>query len=81
MPALAVLVLCEGVARMVTDQVPRWYGAAERIAGSKTIDVVFVGSSRVQAAIPIDAFVLQVEARTYHRPVALNLGRGYSTFA
>jgi hypothetical protein len=76
---ILVLLLCEALAKTTTDRVPRWYGAAERIAEERRIDAIFVGSSRVQSAIPTDVFNRSVDARTGESPVALNLGRGYST--
>jgi hypothetical protein len=75
-----VLVVCEVFARMATDRVPRWYGAADRIAETQHIDAMFVGSSRVQAAVPTETFVRAVAERTGRAAVVLNLGRGYSTF-
>jgi hypothetical protein len=76
---LAVLGLTEAVARLTVDRVPTWYGAAERLASTHPIGAIFVGSSRVQAAILPAAFEQALAARDRPGLIALNLGRGYST--
>jgi len=78
---LPVLVfgLAEYLVRTTTDRIPLWYGAAKRIAERGQIDVMFVGSSRVLAAIPTEVFSETVALRTGQQLHTLNLGRGYTT--
>jgi hypothetical protein len=61
--------------------VPRWYAAAEDIATRGRVDVVFIGSSRVIAAIDTASFDSAIFTLTGHCLRSLNLGRGYSTEA
>jgi len=76
---ILVFGLVEALVRTTTDRIPLWYGAAERVAERDRVDVIFVGSSRVLAAIPTEAFSETVALRTGYRPRTLNLGRGYTT--
>ena len=58
-----------------------WYKGAEDTVSSSKIDYIFIGSSRVAAAIHPISF-LEVLFPHQKRPLtALNLGRGYSTMA
>jgi len=61
--------------------VPRWYSAAEQAAARGRVDVVFIGSSRVIAAVDVPSFNRAVFAMTGYCLRALNLARGYSTDA
>lgn len=74
-----VLVGAEWLARRAVDRVPRWYAAAEVVAGREPVDFVFVGSSRTGAALFSPAFEREVRKRTGRRVRVLNLGLGYST--
>src|SRR5262249_22993251 len=76
---ILVLGLVEALVRTTTDRMPLWYGAAERVAERDRVDVIFVGSSRVLAAVLTDAFSETVALQTGYRPRTLNLGRGYTT--
>ncbi len=76
---LVVIGLAEAGARLSVDRVPRWYSAAEAIAARERVDVLFLGSSRVEAAVLPEAFEAEVLARGARRVRALNLGRGYTT--
>jgi len=77
---ILILGLIETLVRTTTDRLPLWYGAAERVAERDRVDVIFVGSSRVLAAIPTEVFSETVALRTGSRLRTLNLGRGYTTF-
>jgi hypothetical protein len=76
---LLVLGLAEACVRLTADRVPTWYGAAERLAATRPVQVLFVGSSRVQAAILPVAFEQVLAERGRPGLAVLNLGRGYST--
>jgi hypothetical protein len=71
-PAL-VLAGAELLVREVVDRVPLWYAAADVLAADRRIDALFVGSSRVGAAVFVPAFEETAGV------TALNLGRGDST--
>jgi len=76
---LAVFWLTESAFRSAFDRVPLWYGAAEWAASEGRVDVVFIGSSRVSAAVNVTSFAREVFVRTGQCPRGLNLGQGYST--
>jgi hypothetical protein len=78
---LLVLGLADAFVRHAVDRVPSWYGAADRLASTRPVQAVFVGSSRVQAAILPSAFERVLAERGRPGTTALNLGRGYSTDA
>src|SRR5262245_14104188 len=78
---LAVLALTEAFVRHTSDRVPSWYGAADRLAAIRPVQAVFVGSSRVQAAILPSAFERALGERGRPGTAALNLARGYTTDA
>ena len=78
---LLVFGLVEAVVRGTLENVPGWYLAAEREAGQARVNVIFIGSSRVGAAVHVPSFEREVFSLTGHCPRALNLGRGYSTDA
>jgi hypothetical protein len=78
---LLVLGIAEACVRLTADRVPTWYGAAERLSASRPVRVLFVGSSRVQAAILPAAFEQALAERGRPGVTSLNLGRGYSTDA
>src|SRR6516165_982794 len=69
---ILVLGLIETLVRTTTDRIPLWYGAAERVAERDQVNVIFVGSSRVLAAIPTEVFSATVALRTGYRPRTLN---------
>ena len=76
---LLVVALAELLVRSTADRVPRWYAAADRLAADHALGALFVGSSRVQAAILPSAFLQALAERGQKTGIALNLGRGYST--
>jgi len=76
---LAVFWLTESAFRSTFDRVPLWYGAAQWAASEGRVDVVFIGSSRVSAAVSVTSFAREVFVRTGQCPRGLNLGQGYST--
>ena len=76
---LLVLGLAEIFVRATADRVPSWYGAVERLAAKRSVGALFVGSSRVQAAILPSAFEQALAEKGWPGMVALNLGRGYTT--
>lgn len=76
---LLVLLLAELFVRSTADRVPGWYGAADRIAGTRPVGAIFIGSSRVQAAIVTAAFEDALARSGAPRGAALNLARGYTT--
>lgn len=76
---LLVLGGAEWLVRSTSDRVPTWYGAAGRIAETRPVAALFVGSSRVQAAIQPEAFERALAEAGRARGAALNLGRGYTT--
>ena len=76
---LLVLGLAEAFVRSTADRVPSWYGAADRLAQREPVKVIFVGSSRVQAAILPSAFEQVLAEAGRPRATTLNLGRGYTT--
>lgn len=76
-----VLGLAEAFVRHTADRVPSWYEAADRLGSMRSVQALFVGSSRVQAAILPSAFEQVLAERGRHGITALNLGRGYSTDA
>lgn len=78
---LALLAVAEGCARRSVDHVPRWYGAAEALAAQGPISALFIGSSRVEAAVAPLEFEDEAARLGGLRGRALNLGRGYSTDA
>jgi hypothetical protein len=78
---LLVLGLAEAGVRHSADRVPTWYGAAGRLIAARPVQVLFVGSSRVQAAILPSVFQAALADRGRPGLTALNLGRGYSTDA
>ncbi len=77
--ALAVVALTEAGVRASVDRVPRWYGAAAVLAGRERVHALFVGSSRVQAAVRPAAFAARLFRGRARRPLVLNLGLGYAT--
>jgi len=56
-----------------------WYEMAENVAKVETLDALFVGSSRVAAAIDVSIFQEKLSDKTGKRINVLNLGIGYST--
>jgi hypothetical protein len=76
---LLVLGVAEACVRFTADRVPTWYGAAERLAAAAPVHVLFVGSSRVQAAILPAAFEQALAEHGRPGVKTLNLGRGYTT--
>src|SRR5215471_20978841 len=78
---IPVLVLgaAEACVRRTVDRVPLWYGAADALAAQGRVDVLFVGSSRVEAAVVPEEFEAAVLARSGRSLRTLNLGRGSST--
>jgi hypothetical protein len=77
-PAL-VLGGAELLVRHTVDRVPLWYGAADVIAAGEPVEFLFVGHSRIGAAVFTPAFEAEIEAATGRRVRALNLGRGETT--
>ena len=78
---IAVLGMAETVVRSTVDRRPRWYGAAEQAVADGPVNALFVGSSRVEAAVYVPAFEEEASAMSRACVRALNLGRGYSTAA
>lgn len=78
---LIVLGLAEWFVRQTADRLPTWYAAAESLAAEGPIGAVFVGSSRVQAAIVPQSFIAELSGTGWDGRQALNLARGYSTEA
>ncbi len=80
---LLALALCvDLLARAVSlAQPPAWFAAAEREVRRSDVRFLFIGSSRVAAAIDPDAFVRTPELGAAPGTVALDLGRGYQTLA
>lgn len=78
---LVVLGLAEWFVRQTADRVPTWYGAAQRLAAQGPVGVVFVGSSRVQAAVIPAEFAAGLAGTPLAGRQVLNLARGYSTDA
>jgi len=78
---LAIFALTEGMAQAIFDRVPRWYSAALQAAAQGHVDVVFIGSSRVLAAVHAPTFKREVYALTGLCPRTLNLGMGNSSDA
>ncbi len=78
---LLVLGLAEWFVRQTADRVPTWYGAAQRLTTQGPIGVVFVGSSRVQAAVLPADFATELGGTALAGRQVLNLARGYSTDA
>ena len=76
---LLVLGLAEAFVRATADRVPSWYGAADWLAQREPVKAIFVGSSRVQAAILPSAFERVLAETGRPQGIALNLGRGYTT--
>lgn len=66
----------ERLVRRTVDRVPLWYPAAEVVSAKHRIDVVFIGSSRVAAAVYAPAFEQEAKAALGRKVRALNLGRG-----
>lgn len=77
-PAL-VLGGAEACVRRTVDRVPLWYGAADALAARGRVDAVFVGSSRIEAAVVPEDFEAVVLARSGRSIRTLNMGRGSST--
>src|SRR5687767_13192462 len=78
---VVVFVGAERAVRATVDRVPQWYAAAERIAEAERVDVLFIGTSRVGAAVFTPAFEETVGQMTGRKVRALNLGRGAVTSA
>lgn len=78
---LPLVVLCgaEWFVRRTADHVPTWYAAAQHVAWERPIGAVFIGSSRVQAAVVPEAFARALDGRRFKDAAVLNLARGYST--
>lgn len=77
-PALLFVIL-EIHAR--TSEAHFWFdGAATKIAENR-VDFIFIGSSRVAAAVDADEFSTSLSKATHKSYRALNLGMGYSTAA
>lgn len=77
--ALVLVALVEAGVRATVDRVPRWYGAASALAARQRVDVLFIGSSRVQAAVRPASFAARLAAGRAAMPLALNMGLGYAT--
>ncbi|HEY7204710.1 MAG TPA: hypothetical protein VIA61_10450 [Methylomirabilota bacterium] len=78
---IVALGMVEVLVRSAVDRRPRWYGAAQQAVAEGPVDVIFVGSSRVRAAVYTPAFEQEVRATSGSCVRSLNLGRGYSTAA
>jgi hypothetical protein len=78
---LVMFGMAELLVRHAIDHRPRWYGAAEQAVAAGLVDVIFVGSSRVRAAVHVPTFEEEVLALGGSCVRTLNLGRGYSTAA
>jgi hypothetical protein len=78
---LLVFGCVEWLVRQSADFVPTWYAAADEIARSHRIGAIFIGSSRVQAAVEPAQFAAALEPDLLTGRQVLNLGRGYSTEA
>lgn len=63
------------------DRLPTWYGAADRLAAQGPIGAIFVGSSRVEAAVVPQTFAASVSDGRFADRQVLNLARGNSTDA
>jgi hypothetical protein len=71
-----------GIRAGALDRPPApWYDRAIEAACRGKVDFVFVGSSRVAAAINSDAFAQEVSREAGTRVRAINIGRGYTTLA
>jgi hypothetical protein len=80
---LLVFATAEGLARKWVARVAArtFLHRAERVARASSIDFLFIGSSRVAAAVDADLFAEEV-GRSLGRPVrAVNMGTGFSTLA
>jgi hypothetical protein len=78
------LAVMEVTARMSLEHQPEylfWYARAEQLVRSKKIDYIFVGSSRVAAAIDTKSFERVLSSHLGQPVTALNMGMGYSTMA
>ncbi len=78
---IVVFAMAELLVRTTVDRHPRWYGAAQQAVADGPVDVIFVGSSRVEAAVYVPVFEAELMAASGSCVRALNLGRGYSTAA
>jgi len=58
---------------------PEWYTTAGLIAEYHPVDFIFIGSSRVGAAIDSDIFQGRISALLGKKVTAINLGHGYTT--
>lgn len=56
-----------------------WYSRAETVASKQKIDFLFIGSSKVAAAVHVPAFEASLSKAFQRRVVSMNLGQGYST--
>jgi hypothetical protein len=77
--ALVLVALAELGVRATVDRVPRWYGAAAALAARARVHVLFIGSSRVQAAVRPAAFAAHLAQSQSEPTLALNMGLGYAT--
>lgn len=76
---LLVLLTVEILLRRSDIPEAQWYSRAQVIAARGRVDFLFVGTSKVAAALVEQCFDRDLQA-VLHRPVvSINLGRGYST--
>lgn len=76
---LLALALCEMAVRHGLDR-PKWYEQARREVVAHHVDYLFIGSSRVAAAIDAPTFSAVMSKHLGRPVVTLNLGQGYSTW-
>lgn len=62
--------------RRVIEQRGVWYQRTERLVERQPVDYLFLGSSRVTAAVDKRAFTMAIEKQTGHRPTVDLLARG-----
>jgi hypothetical protein len=73
------LVAAENSLKNTVDTKPAWYLHADIIAKNHPVDFLFIGSSRVGAAIDSNAFDDYMSTRLGKNTLSINLGQGYSS--
>ncbi len=76
---MLIFMMAENTLKKVDEEKPQWYPGAELTLKHHKVDYVFLGSSRVAAAVNRRVFMKCMEAELGRKVVAINLGQGYST--
>ena len=76
---LIIMVTLEYALRKSDINAPLWYSRADVIASRAKIDFLFIGSSKMAAAVNEEIFDYLISAHFGRRILSLNLGQAYSS--